>query len=115
MADQDWEIMVTFIACNLLFAALSIPLIMNRIPPNRWYGVRTRKTISGPNVWYPANAYGGKCLIASSVVSMVLTGAAVGLLRSRVSREDLQQIILLAFIIPIVVTIVLTLVRVRKL
>ena len=34
---------------------LGIPLILGKIPPNRWYGLRLRATLSDPRIWFPAN------------------------------------------------------------
>jgi uncharacterized membrane protein len=38
---------------------ISIPLIIRKVPPNSFYGCRTRKTLSDPRIWYEANHNGG--------------------------------------------------------
>lgn len=53
-------------------ALLSVPLILRKIPPNRFYGFRTRATLSGPDVWYPVNAFSGWALLVASAVSFVI-------------------------------------------
>lgn len=55
----------------LVFIGISIPLIQKRIPPNRWYGFRTPKTFRSPEIWYPANAYGGKLLLIASLFNLL--------------------------------------------
>ena len=50
---------------------ISLPLVLKLIPLNRWYGFRTRKTLSNPDVWYEANYKGGVGLIVASVVALV--------------------------------------------
>ena len=57
-------------------AALSVPMIMGKIPPNGLYGFRVRKTMENPDIWYPVNAYSGKWLLAAG---MIMAFAAVGL------------------------------------
>ena len=51
---------LVFLFCGLLFIGISIPLILEKIPPNRWYGFRTRKTLSNKEIWYKANKYMGR-------------------------------------------------------
>jgi uncharacterized membrane protein len=36
-----------------------LPMALELVPPNRFYGFRTRKTLSSPDVWYPANRVAG--------------------------------------------------------
>lgn len=48
-----------------------LPLVMNLIPPNRWSGVRLRKTLSDERIWYLANAYCGKALVLTGVITIV--------------------------------------------
>ena len=56
--------------------ALSIPLILEWIPRNWFYGLRTRRTLSSDQVWYPANRVGG---IATAIAGGVWLGAALTL------------------------------------
>ena len=53
-------------------ALIALPLALRQIPRNRLYGVRTRRTLADDRVWYETNAYGGRCLIIASVVTIVL-------------------------------------------
>jgi hypothetical protein len=54
---------------GLLLAAIGIPLILQKIGPNPWYGFRVKKTLDDPAVWYPVNAYARKRLLAVGIVS----------------------------------------------
>jgi SdpI/YfhL protein family len=58
----------------LLLAGLSVPMIRRQVPPDRWYGVRIRRTLNNPDVWYPVNAFVGKRLL---VVGLGSAAAAV--------------------------------------
>lgn len=61
---------IVFILIGLLMVALSIPLIRGKVPPNVWYGFRIRLTLENPDIWYPANAYAGRLLIAGVATSV---------------------------------------------
>jgi uncharacterized membrane protein len=47
----------------------AVPLVLGKAPPNRFCGFRTRKTLSSPAIWYPANRIAGWLLIAGSAVA----------------------------------------------
>ena len=54
----------------LVVLVLSIPMILDRVPPNSTYGFRTVKTLSSPDVWYPANRAAGWFVLAAAVISI---------------------------------------------
>jgi uncharacterized membrane protein len=63
------EIEWLLIACAIT-AIVSLPLALRMVPPNAFYGCRTRFTRSSPQVWYDANAFMGRALVASSIASL---------------------------------------------
>jgi uncharacterized membrane protein len=71
-----------FAFVGLLFAGLSIPLIQRRMPPNHFYGFRTKKTLSDAKIWYEANHISGHDLFVAGVLititSLVLLVFAQG-------------------------------------
>ncbi len=50
---------------------ISLPLVLKLVPLNRWYGFRTRKTLSNADIWYEANYKGGLGLIVASVIALL--------------------------------------------
>ena len=56
-----------FLAAAGVLLAVSLPLALGRVPPNRWYGFRTPGTLANRDVWYQANAESGKRLMAAAV------------------------------------------------
>ncbi len=56
------------IASCVVFAIISIPHILRVVPPNGIYGFRTAETLSSRAIWYPANAFMGWALLASSAI-----------------------------------------------
>jgi hypothetical protein len=68
--------MVTLLALysfgGLVLAGLSVPLILQKIPPNGLYGFRIPSTIENQLLWYKVNAYAGRRFL------VVGLGTAVG-------------------------------------
>ncbi len=58
------------VAVPLLVLLLSVPLILGKMPPNGAYGFRTPKTVSSPDVWYPANRVAGWLMLGAMVVAI---------------------------------------------
>jgi len=67
--------LITISVCCGLFVALSIPLILRKVPPNHVYGYRTRATLSTEALWYEANAYFGRWFVTASVLAAATAAA----------------------------------------
>jgi uncharacterized membrane protein len=52
----------------LLLIVSAVPLWMRLVPPNRFYGIRTRTTLGDEQRWYAANASAGFDLLVSGVI-----------------------------------------------
>jgi uncharacterized membrane protein len=73
-----FKLMPAAILLGIITILISIPLLYNAIGPNRLYGFRTRKTLSSPDLWYKANRYAARELVAAGMV--IITLAIVTLL-----------------------------------
>ena len=73
-------IILSFAAIGVLFMVLGLPLKQGAIPPNRWYGFRTRKTLADEEIWYKVNRIAGIDMIRGGAA---LTAAALVLLALR--------------------------------
>ncbi len=51
----SWWSVLAFAFTGFLCVGSAIPLILQRVPPNPWYGFRVQATLENPAVWYPAN------------------------------------------------------------
>ena len=98
MTVFDKGILTALAACGL-FVLVALPLAARKIPPNFFYGYRTRATLSDPAIWYDANAHFGRGLLLASAV-----GAAVCVAMSSLAREIppsvFFKLILAAFVLP---------------
>ena len=61
----------------LTIIGVCIPLLLNKVPPNRYYGFRTGKTLSSEEIWYPANRFGAQCFVVAGAVGLIAGAAAV--------------------------------------
>jgi uncharacterized membrane protein len=71
-------ISLIYIAAGGLFILLGVPLYFRWIPPNRFYGFRTARTLADPAVWYPVNRVTGGWL---TIIGAVTAGAAAAVER----------------------------------
>ena len=60
-----------FALVGILFVAVSIPLILGKVPPNTIYGFRTAKTLSDPEIWYEANRISGQDLCIAGIFTLI--------------------------------------------
>jgi len=47
-----------------------IPMALGLVPPNRFYGYRTRKTLSSGAIWYRANRAAGWSMLLCGVAAL---------------------------------------------
>jgi len=52
----------------VLLILLAVPLWLRMVPPNHFYGVRTRATLGDEQRWYAVNASAGFDLLLSGIV-----------------------------------------------
>ena len=90
----------------LLFFIAAVPLIFGLIPPNRFYGVRTSKTLSDDRIWYRVNrSAAAAIMLASGVYGLV----AVFEPYDRLARDNftIWGIHLAAFALPVIIGLIL--------
>jgi uncharacterized membrane protein len=75
--DADKQtLLILYVVFGLILAALSVPLLREKVRPNWFYGFRVPKTLNNPQVWYAANKFAAKRLLWSGATLVV---AATGL------------------------------------
>jgi len=76
--DQTYLLTILILLAGVSMTGLGYPLWKQMIPPNIWYGFRTRRTRSDPTLWYAVNRLLGKDMMIAGAVTT--TVAAVILL-----------------------------------
>ena len=98
--------LVTILVCSVVFALVSIPLILRRVPPNPVYGYRTRATLSDKALWYEVNAYFGSRFLLASLLSACI---AVALFEWQgLSPQAYLRVSVVLLLAPVVVAALLT-------
>ncbi|MBD2092856.1 SdpI family protein [Microcoleus sp. FACHB-1515] len=95
--------MLLWLLTGLLFIGLSLPLILKKVPPNRWYGFRVAKTFSSELIWYAANRAAGYGLLGVGV-AIALTAAATNQLTH--SAEAANAINLTVFGVALTIAVI---------
>ncbi len=70
----------TILGLSLLLVLIAVPLALRLVPRNVIYGFRIRTTMVSEEIWFSANAYFGRRLIALSLCG-ILFGLGTYLLR----------------------------------
>jgi hypothetical protein len=60
------------LALPALIMTLCVPLLLGKVAPNGYYGLRTAKTMSNPEIWYVVNRVAEINFIVASAVGFVL-------------------------------------------
>lgn len=94
--------LLAFLLGGGLFIAMSVPLIKRKVKPNGWYGFRTVRTLSDPDVWYPVNEFGGRRLLWVGVTEMV--AALVLFFIPQLDTDAYCLGVLIAIVLAMVVT-----------
>ena len=89
-----------FLVCTLL-AAISIPLILRKVPPNRWYGIRLASTLADTEVWYRVNRLGGWLILIAALSS------AAGLAAAQALMEAPAEIAGLIVVLPLAIAVII--------
>lgn len=74
---------------GIVFIIISIPTILEMVPPNHWYGFRVSRTLSDEGIWYAANRVMGIDLLLAGLaimISVIVTGKILQHNQRRASR-----------------------------
>jgi hypothetical protein len=80
--DPRTLIFALYLCVGGVLCLISLPLILGMVGPNPFYGLRVKRTLDDPDVWYPANRMAAWWMLAAGVVVM-LVSAGVFLLLPR--------------------------------
>ena len=77
-SDEPVDALFSRALVGFLFIALSIPLILRKVPPNAWYGLRLPGTMRSEAVWYEANGRSGRDLCGLGIIVIAVAVALWG-------------------------------------
>lgn len=91
------------IALPLITIVTAIPLVLQKVPPNWWYGFRTRKTMSDTDIWYRANYLGGAALLLSGIVALVVNVLVSIILESAIALPVEIGVIVISSVVALAI------------
>jgi len=92
---------ISNIIAGALIIIFCIPLLMNKISMNQWYGIRFRKSFESTENWYKINKYGAGRMVRWSFIIIVISIAVLFLPLH--GNKTIQVIMLLC--IPLIIII----------
>ena len=88
----------------IVFAGLAIPLIRGEVKMNHFYGIRIKKAFASDDNWYKINAYGGRCLVAWSIV-LAFLGVVTFFLPLGTMDQPRESLIIAVALAPLMILI----------
>ena len=61
----------------LIFVLIGVPMAMDLVPPNSFYGIRTQETLASEELWYAANSAAGTAAILSGLIATAINISVV--------------------------------------
>lgn len=92
-------VLIVYLAVGLIGLGLSIPLILGKIPPNAWHGLRVKRTLKNKDNWLRATAYAGKWLL----------GTGLWVIFAALALRAIRHISLIAYALGVLTVLVLML------
>ena len=100
MMENPIYLALLFAVIGTVFIVLGIPLKQGAIPPNRFYGFRTRKTLSDREVWYAINRVTGIDMIRVGGL-MVVVSLLLLAIRNWIGPDVMLFILLAVMVISV--------------
>lgn len=83
-----------FSMIGLMYIILGVPLVLDKIKRNSFYGFRTEKTLSDDKYWFPVNKVTGKWFVAAGIAIVLASYFVAHLNLSEESQAGLMVIVL---------------------
>lgn len=106
-------LLVMYVVFGLLLAGLALPLLLDKVPPNGWYGFRMPSTLYNPDLWYKVNRYMARWLLLSGIATVA--GAVALFFAPDLSEDAYAWLCLLIFALPFAVGMTLSFRYLRRL
>jgi len=66
-----WQL-TALVVSGLILVGAGIPLMRRTVPPNRWYGIRLRSTLTDERIWYAVNERSGRDLVVVGTTVLIV-------------------------------------------
>ena len=106
-------LLVMYVVFGLLLAGLAVPLLLDKIPPNGWYGFRVPSTLYNADLWYKVNRYMARWMLLSGIITVA--GAVALFFVPGLSVDAYAWLCLIVFAVPFAIGVVLSFRYLRRL
>jgi len=65
------SLLLLYLIGGIFLVAISLPLVVEKIKPNPFYGFRVPATLNNPDAWYAVNKFFGKRLFAVAIADIL--------------------------------------------
>jgi uncharacterized membrane protein len=69
--DEIFITILVFVFIGAIFIFLGIPLLMEKVKPNWFYGFRTPTVVKNKDLWYKVNKQVGREFIIAGIILMI--------------------------------------------
>ncbi|HSJ55499.1 MAG TPA: SdpI family protein [Anaerolineae bacterium] len=111
--DDRLFLLLLYLGAGLLLAGLAVPLILQKIGPNIFYGFRLPRAFESRETWFAVNKYGGRLLLRVAV--LLVLAAVIFYLIPGLSLDDYALLTASVVLVAMVIVVVLTLLYLRSL
>lgn len=77
MESFNLNLGILFVFLGGFVFALCLPVMLGRVPMNRYYGIRVPQSYRSDGDWYAINRYGGRQML---IYAVLVAGVGVGIL-----------------------------------
>ncbi|UTW56427.1 SdpI family protein [Kordiimonas sp. SCSIO 12610] len=88
----------------LLILLLSIPMILELVPPNGPIGFRTNYTVSSPEIWYAENHKAGIAFAITSIIGIFANYLILRFFKKTIAIKCLYSIFFYVLLLAIVIS-----------
>ncbi len=106
-------LLVMYVVFGLLLAGLAVPLLLDKIPPNGWYGFRVPSTLYNEQLWYKVNRYMARWMLLAGIITVV--GAVALFFVPGLSVDAYAWLLLAVFALPFAIGVALSFRYLRRL
>ena len=106
-------LLVMYVVFGLLLAGLALPLLLDKVTPNGWYGFRVPSTLYNADLWYKVNRYMARWMLLSGIITAA--GAVALFFVPGLSVDAYAWLCLLIFAVPFAVGVALSFRYLRRL
>lgn len=103
LVDPETVILLVYMVASGALVLLGLPLYFRKVPPNRFYGFRTDRTLAEPKVWYAVNRVSGAGMLLTGAI---MAGVATWAQRSGYEVPTAAGINLVSFVLGMTLTLI---------